>query len=270
MAVGPVVTVHVESLEAALRLAGRLVALGVPVEADGTDLTVYEEHLPLLDHVRVTQPAVRNEWATALQRTCPACSGALGENGVCTSCYWSANPADQPPDVNPRRLDRQLDFGIRIDRCVVIGGSNVPLLVGADVSLHFTTEGTEVLSEEGDLTLHKLGWADMHGLWVGGAGEVTTDAGMLGGGTGVKGAAAGMLLAWAVNRVTRQTTVSTMIGLTLAEGELILLHGRYGPQSLRLMLSPAFTKVGTHDPALPGADGRYARRGQGIIFVNPE
>ena len=110
-------------------------------------------------------------------------------------------------------------------------------------------------------------WVDLHGLWIGGSGSVTSDAGMAGGGIGLQGAATGIAAAWLINRVTRSTTVTTLLNVTFQGGELFFLHSLVGPQTLRMMLSPVFARLGAKEAAIADRDGHHERGRGGIIFV---
>ena len=85
-------------------------------------------------------------------RICAQCSGGMSD-GRCQSCYWSPTDIDgsdgSTPTLAARRLDGQLNRGVVVSHCALLGGSGVPLLVGTEPDLTFTEVGL-------DLSRHKL------------------------------------------------------------------------------------------------------------------
>jgi hypothetical protein len=60
----------------------------------------------------------------------------------------------------------------------LLGGSGVPLLIGAAVRLVFTEAGLDLQHAHEDVTLWHKAFDDLTGAWIGGSGAVTSDAGI--------------------------------------------------------------------------------------------
>lgn len=127
---------------------------------------------------------------------------------------------------------------------VVGGGGNLPLRVGATVSVRFTP--TEVRIREDD----RLGnpvlsipeeW--LRDVSLGGPGIVTSGGGFVGGGFGMKGAAEGMIAASVLNALTTSSQVNSIVRLDTELGEVFLHSTEATPEQLRVMLSPVFWRI---------------------------
>lgn len=73
---------------------------------------------------------------------------------------------------------------------------------------------------------------------VGGPGLQKSGGGFAGGGLGLEGAALGMAGATMLNALTTTRTVTTLIRLQAAAGEITLAHNRLGPHELQTELAP--------------------------------
>src|SRR5262249_24501714 len=60
---------------------------------------------------------------------------------------------------------------------------------------------------------------------------------------GLTGIVSGVLLASELNQVTTRSTIETVVYFKTRTGELILFNNHYTPDHLRIMLSPAFTRI---------------------------
>jgi hypothetical protein len=78
-----------------------------------------------------------------------------------------------------------------------------------------------------------------------GATTITTDAGLIGGGFGVKGAVEGILAASVINALTRRTTttIEAIVYLKAGPSEVLLNTSTFTPAVLQVMLAPSFTRI---------------------------
>ena len=260
-------------------VARSLVRLGIAIEIDDGQIRFHPAHEPLVrraveECLRGSSP-VKAQSATDLpDRTlCPSCGMGSIQQRRCLTCYWSPDDDifDEGGDVQKlvqlRRLDRQLEAGIRLDHCAILGGSGIPLLLGAEVGLHFGEQALAVTSADGQSVLWAIELAAISSLQIDGPGEVRSDAGFSGGGLGMSGIVEGMALAWVVNRLTRTESVATFLSVAFTGGELFLHHGRFGPRAMRLLLSPVYSALGLRDLSLSETDGEYRPRGRGQVFI---
>ena len=78
---------------------------------------------------------------------------------------------------------------------------------------------------------------------VSGPGKETGNAGVIGGGFGLEGAAKGMLIATAVNILTTHSSTNTLLRLAANNAEVLLHTSAIEPAALRAILSPAFVQM---------------------------
>jgi Short C-terminal domain len=145
------------------------------------------------------------------------------------------------------RLQALLPSGLTVSReallvggCIYLGGSGYPLRPGIHTRIAFDGEGVHIANPEGNIV---IAYADLVELELAGPGTVATDAGIVGGGFGFKGAAEGMLAASVINRVFRKRTTHTIVWIRSVSGELCFHHDIDDPDSLRLRLSPVFVRL---------------------------
>jgi hypothetical protein len=131
----------------------------------------------------------------------------------------------------------------------------------------FTEAGLDLRHAHEDVTLWHKAFDDLTGAWIGGSGAITSDAGIADG-SGLQSAASGIAAAWLINRITRPTTVTTLVNPTFRGGELFFLHSLVGLQTLRMLLSPVFARLGSLNAEVAERDGRYAPGRGGILFVS--
>ncbi len=74
---------------------------------------------------------------------------------------------------------------------------------------------------------------------ISGPGTETTNAGIIGGGFGLTGAAIGILTAGAINAITTRSKTNTFLHIGTREAEVFLHTSMYEPFDLRLALSAA-------------------------------
>jgi hypothetical protein len=80
-------------------------------------------------------------------------------------------------------------------------------------------------------------------LEISGPGTESTNAGLIGGGFGLAGAAAGILSASLVNSATARTTTNTFLRIGTSEAEVFLHTSTIEPSARRMYLSPAVVKM---------------------------
>jgi hypothetical protein len=135
----------------------------------------------------------------------------------------------------------------RVQNCRVLGGHGTPPRTGESWELVFTAEALHLLKLDADETV--VPYEDVTAFEIGGRGAQSTGGGFIGGGFGVQGAAEGMLIASALNLMSRRTTVDTVICIQTNTAELFLHHDRATPNALRMLLSPVFTILRQQPPA---------------------
>lgn len=143
--------------------------------------------------------------------------------------------------VLPDRLDAPID--INIPNCEVAGGAGFPLAVGEQVTLRFTEDGYQLTLSGRDSITND--YTHLLGIALSGPGRETSGGGFLGGGFGLEGAAVGIGVAAVLNALTTSTSITTIIELTTADGELFLINGREEPGRLRIALSPVLVRIRT-------------------------
>jgi hypothetical protein len=80
-------------------------------------------------------------------------------------------------------------------------------------------------------------------LEIGGPGATRSGGGFIGGGFGLEGAAEGMLIASALNALTRRTRIDTVLCVQSTSSELFFHISDETLDALRRRLSPAFTAI---------------------------
>lgn len=128
--------------------------------------------------------------------------------------------------------------------CLVLGGGGLLPRTGERWWIGFTNTQLVLtrLGEEADGDV-RVPYAEITALEIGGPEAKQSGGGFIGGGFGLEGAAAGMLIATALNLVTTRTSIMTVICLQTSSAELFLLNATETPDDLRMRLSPVFTQL---------------------------
>ncbi|MEK8047388.1 SHOCT domain-containing protein [Ideonella margarita] len=102
-------------------------------------------------------------------------------------------------------------------------------------------------------------WDDLLGIEATGTGKSTRNAGIVGGGLGVEGAATGILVASALNAISTRTSLDSWLTLRTATNEVVFSVLQSDPREVRGMLARAFAVVGAKSVAKPeGTNGLAA------------
>jgi hypothetical protein len=121
----------------------------------------------------------------------------------------------------------------------VTGGSGTNLKQG-DVCVVRCDESSLVITNTLDGAEYSIPYSEVIKLEISGPGTVVTNAGVIGGGFGLKGAMEGMLVAAAINTMTTKKLTTTFVQFSTKSSEIHVLVNTMEPQELRLALSPAF------------------------------
>lgn len=124
-------------------------------------------------------------------------------------------------------------------KCTFLGGSGVKSLVtGSDCQVAFAKDAVSIVSGGKRIDIK---FSQLTALKIEGPGRVTTNAGVMGGGFGLEGAALGIAAAALLNTLTTKTTTNTILYLAWPGAELFLHTSDYSTDQARLVLSHAFT-----------------------------
>jgi hypothetical protein len=129
-----------------------------------------------------------------------------------------------------------------VPMCTVIGGHGLAARPGDMCELVFTSDALRILAPSRSM-IALLPLSEITAIEVGGPGVQRTGGGYVGGGFGLSGAAEGMLIAAALNRLTTKITIRTVICIQTPDAELFVNHTSQTPESLRMHLSPVFTAL---------------------------
>lgn len=197
----------------------------------------------------------------ALMTQCPHCSTAvqLEESQWnlairCLSCQkihrwdrWNDLRISMGEMAQTIDSDQRLvaDASRRTVAGVVLASSAYSLNVGGYSSLEFASDHVGVWSYVGGKYQEagSSAYRDVNSLHIGGQGAVTTGGGWIGGGFGLTGIVTGALIASALNQATTRHSIETVIYFQTMKGEVILLNNQFTPEHLRIMLSPAFSRI---------------------------
>lgn len=200
-------------------------------------------------------------------RKCPRCARLVhihaslyGRKVRCLTCRrtsswrrWDRNSVRAGAVASQIELpqDEVADPGRRILGGVTIAAAGVPPLApGIGCKLEFAARHIRVYSlmttgsyEVVQTVLYES--VDFVQISGSGATTITTDAGLIGGGFGVKGAVEGILAASVVNALTRRTTttIETIVYLKAGPSEVLLNTSTFTPSVLQVLLSPSFARI---------------------------
>lgn len=147
-----------------------------------------------------------------------------------------------------------------IETCTYLAGS-LSLAQGRPHAILFTTEAVHLLPHDAEEAVPvrtdgirmrphdlqeevvELDYSELLDIHLSGPGEVTSDAGIWGGGFGLEGAAQGIAIASVINSLTRRTTINTFLKIDWRDGEAFYHYTRLGPEQLRMAMSKVFVKL---------------------------
>lgn len=128
--------------------------------------------------------------------------------------------------------------------CVLESGYNLsPFRVNMRGNFYFVQDRLIIVDKATMEMVGQFPYASMIALRVGGPGAVTTGGGFMGGGFGLKGAAEGMLFAYALNSLTTRTTIRTVIEVQDSARDLVWSHNGATPQRFEQLLIPVRARL---------------------------
>ena len=144
------------------------------------------------------------------------------------------------PAASPGGL--RSDLGA-LSGCIYLGGTE-DLEVKGSYVLAFVTERLSIRSTDDGTEKMAISYVDLVEIEVEDGGSVTTRPRFFGGGFGLLGAVEGMAIASVLNSFSHtKTRIRTVIRLTSETAELFFLYTLAAAPSVRIMLSPAITKI---------------------------
>lgn len=121
----------------------------------------------------------------------------------------------------------------------VVGGFGLAPQVGERVSVGIADSA--LLFFNGSAA-SSMSYTDLLDIEIAG-GATTSGTRIIGGGFGLSGALEGMLIASAINSLTRRTKINSFVRIASMSGEVALHHGALMPSQLRELLGPAVHAV---------------------------
>jgi DNA-directed RNA polymerase subunit RPC12/RpoP len=132
------------------------------------------------------------------------------------------------------------DLVIRGITLAAAGGTQIPnrslCLVG------FGAIAVTITPEQRQDPVDRIPYAQIHSIQVDGT-STRRNAGMMGGGFGIAGAAEGMLAASVINSLTARTTVNTILRIAAASSEFVFVSDTIESKSLEMFLTPVYPRV---------------------------
>lgn len=125
--------------------------------------------------------------------------------------------------------------------CRVVGGHGLAVRPGQTWDVVFSESGLSF--RQGSDQGGAIPYEEITALEIGGPGETRQGGGFIGGGSGLAGAAEGMLISAALNMLTTRTRINTVICLQTPSAELFLHNSTEPPNAMRMRLSPVFSKL---------------------------
>ncbi len=141
----------------------------------------------------------------------------------------------------PARIDELTSFVI--ESATVLGGFGAfPMAIGDAVAIDF--DGLNMcLTTKGAQHVMSIAVEDFLAVAVYGPGEVTSNAGVVGGGFGVDAAISGMAMAALFNTITERSTTNTFVHFDCTFGELYLHTSVASPEALEMVMAPLCWRV---------------------------
>lgn len=181
---------------------------------------------------------------TSNNRACSYCAAPI------TGGWVNASAQDQEQQLVHSGHPPVPDPDLRVIRGVVVVASAIPgITPGSSCSVRFRSDRTEIipLTRDGFGNAVTIEYANVDRLEISGPGAktTTTDAGLIGGGFGVKGAVEGIAAASVINALTRKTTttIDTVVDLKAGRSELLLRTHTFEPATLHALLSPVYYRI---------------------------
>lgn len=125
---------------------------------------------------------------------------------------------------------------------VIIGGSGFGLSKDEVVLVSCVSDNL-TLSNIKTEKVFSIQFSKILNIEISGPGKVSTNAGVVGGGFGLRGALKGIMIASVINSLTTKTTINTFLRVSTAQGEVHLHTSELDTKELRLAISPAMVAV---------------------------
>lgn len=134
------------------------------------------------------------------------------------------------------------DAGFKAIECTYLGGTGTEWLQNEPALLTFS-QGKIWLTHpiSGNQKSLQVDHATI--IEISGPGTQTTNAGITGGGFGLEGFVKGVVLATAINSITKKSSTNTFLRVLASSYESYLHTSNIEPTNLRLILSPAFVHI---------------------------
>lgn len=140
---------------------------------------------------------------------------------------------------------------------VILGGSGYPTNPGAAAYLTSQREKIAINGVTDDSVI-EIPIAEITDMEISGPGTQTTNAGMIGGGFGLEGAAKGILAAALINAATTRSTTNTLLRVATHTGEIMFHFNDQDPPALRLTLSHLFVALEANKKGKTSTSGDLA------------
>lgn len=125
---------------------------------------------------------------------------------------------------------------------VVVSSKGMGLPEAAVVILTFGQDSVSFTMRDSDFVT-SLPFEEIELFEVSGPGKISQDAGLIGGGFGIKGALLGMAVATAVNALTNKTETHTFLTMATPSKSVTLLTVEYEPEKLKMRLASYLAHV---------------------------
>lgn len=123
---------------------------------------------------------------------------------------------------------------------IFLGGNGISLVKSHNYKVIFSAD--QICFESNSLD-HKIFVNQIINMEISGPGRLDSNAGVIGGGVGIEGAAVGIGIASIINALTSKSTVNTILRIEWSGGEVFLHTSTITPEELRIALSHQFTKI---------------------------
>ena len=166
------------------------------------------------------------------------------------------------PDQRPVSADPAKTPLVRLESCVVLGGSGHRLTAGREATVDFLADSiafyiNSMVGAGPAAADARITYPEVVSIQIEGPGAVSRGGGFIGGGFGFEGALEGIAIATILNALTTKTKIHTFIQIVSDAGEVFLHYGSLEPGALRIAMSPVFVQLRRLDHA--HISGRIAR-----------
>src|SRR5437879_5172452 len=131
------------------------------------------------------------------------------------------------PDQRPVREDPAKTPLVRLEYCVVLGGSGYRLTAGREATVDFLADSiafyiNSMVGAGPAAADARITYPEVIGIQIEGPGAVSRGGGFIGGGFGFEGALEGIAIATVLNALTTKTKIHTFIQILSDVGEVFL------------------------------------------------